>query len=359
MYAEADLSGRDPRLALSGDDLRQASLTAAPDVARPARAGDGLGLAVGVLGALGLGAVTLITLSNGRTHASAPPPAAASTPLPQGDPPLPVVAQAPLAVQAAPPPVIARPQPPSPNAVDPNQSRAGPMIIDNTGIEVVSGPAPGPGGAAKAENGPLSQDEQFAVRAGSDAPPIARASSLSDPRTMVVQGTIIPGVLETALNSDLPGYARAIVSRDVRGFDGSKVVIPRGSRLIGQYKSGVATGQSRAFIVWSRLIRPDGVSVQLASPVADASGQSGLSGKVDRHFVQRFGSAMLLSVVSGLASSLGDGSSSTVVIGGSADAQSAAGQALASDSKISPTIRAPQGTPIQVFTARDLDFSGY
>jgi type IV secretion system protein VirB10 len=176
---------------------------------------------------------------------------------------------------------------------------------------------------------------------------------------MVVQGTIIPAVLETALNSDLPGYARAIVSRDVRGFDGSKVVIPRGSRLIGQYKSGVATGQSRAFIVWSRLIRPDGVSVQLASPVSDSSGQSGLSGKVDRHFVQRFGSAILLSVVSGLASSLGDGSSSTVVIGGSADAQSAAGQALASDSKISPTIRVPQGTPIQVFTARDLDFSGY
>ena len=357
MYAEADLSGRDPRLSLSGDDLRQASLTAAPDVARPARAADGLGLAVGVLGALGLGAVTMITLSNGRTHASAPPPVAASAQAPPVDPPLPVVAALAPAPQTAPPAVIASP-PPSPNAVDPNQSRAGPMVIDNTGIEAAPGPAPTPG-AAKAENGPLSQDEQFALRAGGDAPPIARASSLSDPRTMVVQGTIIPAVLETALNSDLPGYARAIVSRDVRGFDGSKVVIPRGSRLIGQYKSGVATGQSRAFIVWSRLIRPDGVSVQLASPVADASGQSGLSGKVDRHFVQRFGSAILLSVVSGLASSLGDGSSSTVVIGGSAGAQSAAGQALASDSKISPTIRVPQGTPIQVFTARDLDFSGY
>jgi type IV secretion system protein VirB10 len=358
MYAEADLSGRDPRLSLSGDDLRQASLTAAPDVARPARAGDGLGLAVGVLGALGLGAVTLISLSNGRTHAGAPPPIEASTTSPRVDPPLPVVAALAPAPQTAPPPVIVSP-PPSPNTVDPNQSRAGPMIIDNTGVEAASGPAPGPGGAAKAENGPLSQDEQFALRAGGDAPPIARASGLADPRTMVVQGTIIPAVLETALNSDLPGYARAIVSRDVRGFDGSKVVIPRGSRLIGQYKSGVATGQSRAFIVWSRLIRPDGVSVQLASPVADASGQSGLSGKVDRHFVQRFGSAILLSVVSGLAGSLGDGSSNTVVIGGSADAQSAAGQALASDSKISPTIRVPQGTPIQVFTARDLDFSGY
>jgi hypothetical protein len=217
MYAEADLSGRDPRLSLSGDDLRQASLTAAPDVARPARAGDGLGLAVGVLGALGLGAVTLISLSNGRTHAGAPPPIEDSTTSPRVDPPLPVVAALAPAPQTAPPPVIVSP-PPSPNTVDPNQSRAGPMIIDNTGVEAASGPAPGPGGAAKAENGPLSQDEQFALRAGGDAPPIARASGLADPRTMVVQGTIIPAVLETALNSDLPGYARAIVSRDVRGF---------------------------------------------------------------------------------------------------------------------------------------------
>ncbi len=357
MYAEADLSGRDPRLALSGDDLRQASLTAAPDVARPPRAGDGLGMAAGVIAALGLGAVTLVSLSNERTRAGAPPPVA-----PPVATPVKVAPPAAVAVQAPPsplaPPVVTGRQPPSPNAVDPNQSRAAPMIIDNTGVEAAPGHVPTPG-AAKAENGGLSQDEQFALRAGSDAPPIARASGLADTQTTVVQGTAIPAVLETALNSDLPGYARAIVSRDVRGFDGSKVVIPRGSRLIGQYKSGVSTGQSRAFIVWSRLIRPDGVSVQLASPVADASGQSGLSGKVDRHFVQRFGSAILLSVVSGLASSLGDGSSSTVVIGGSADAQSAAGQALASDSKISPTIRVPQGTPIQVFVARDLDFSGY
>jgi type IV secretion system protein VirB10 len=83
-------------------------------------------------------------------------------------------------------------------------------------------------------------------------------------------------VLETAIDSDLPGYVRAVVSQDVRSFDGARVLIPRSSRLIGQYKSGVASGQTRAYVVWSRLIRPDGVSVALASPAIDDAGRTGL-----------------------------------------------------------------------------------
>ncbi len=357
MFAEADRSGHDPRRRLSADDLRLASTTAAPDVARPPSAADGLGLAAGVVAAVALGGITLLTLNAKRT---APPPARpeaapvatlAATPVP----PAPVVLAA-----APPPPAAATPQvapgPPPSVGVDPNQSRAGPMVIDNTAIEASAPRVSGGPAASAAPQGQLSADEQFALRAGNDAPPSARASSLSDPAGTVVQGAIIPAVLETALNSDLPGYARAIVSRDVRGFDGSRVLIPRGSRLIGQYKSGVATGQSRAFVVWTRLIRPDGVSVQLASPVTDETGQAGVGGKVDRHFAQRFGAAILLSVVSGAASSLGNGSSSTVVIGSSGDASSAASQALQTDGKISPTIRVAQGTPVQVFVARDLEF---
>ena len=90
----------------------------------------------------------------------------------------------------------------------------------------------------------------------------------------MTQGTLIPAVLETAIDTDLPGYVRAVVSRDVRSFDGSKVLIPRSSRLIGQYKSGLADGQTRAYVIWSRLIRPDGVSVALGSPAVDFSGRS-------------------------------------------------------------------------------------
>jgi type IV secretion system protein VirB10 len=125
--------------------------------------------------------------------------------------------------------------------------------------------------------------------------------------------------------------------------------------LIGQYRAASAPGQSRAFIVWSRLIRPDGVSIQLASPALDMTGAVGVPGNVDRHFFQNFGSSLLLSVVGALPAIAGAGSP-TVVIGTGAAAQTAASQAMQSDARVAPTIRIPIGTPIQVFTARDLSF---
>jgi type IV secretion system protein VirB10 len=142
------------------------------------------------------------------------------------------------------------------------------------------------------------------------------------------------------------------VSSDVRSFDGSRVLVPRSSRLIGQYKSGVANGQTRAYVMWTRLIRPDGVSVALASPAVDATGQTGLTGSVDTHFMKRFGSALLLSIV-GTASTLSSGGSALVLSGG----QSAASVAAQQNGQIPPTIKVRQGKPIRVFTAKDLDFS--
>lgn len=357
-HATFKASSVDPRVALGEAQQQSLALrTMLPAVATPRRASDGIGLALGVLGALGLGALTLLGLSGQRGHAAAPPITATPLPAASAAKPTPAIASAaaqnmPVAAPNAVKVVI------DPNAPDPGQSRGMPMIYDSTGIESAAGAttaatdASAPGGD---RNG-LSSDELFAVRAMGDAPPLAEARGLADGRNTVVQGTILPAVLETAVNSDLPGYTRAIISRDVRGFDGTAVLIPRGSRLVGQYKSGLAAGQSRAYIMWTRLIRPDGVSVQLGSPAMDETGEVGLPGEVKRHFWQRFGASMLLSVVSGLASSIGDGNS--VVVAGSG-AGSAAGVALETDGKIPPTIRIPQGAPIQVFVARDLDFSGF
>jgi type IV secretion system protein VirB10 len=159
-------------------------------------------------------------------------------------------------------------------------------------------------------------------------------------------------VLETAIDTDVPGFVRAVVSQDVRSFDGSRVLIPRSSRLIGEYKAVSQAGQKRAYLMWTRLVRPDGVSIALASPAADFSGQAGIGGQVNSHFFSRFGSAILLSILGG-ASTLATGGASTVVVSGG---QSAASIAAQRDSNRPPTIRVQQGEPIRVFTARDLIF---
>jgi type IV secretion system protein VirB10 len=204
--------------------------------------------------------------------------------------------------------------------------------------------------AARAMPTGLSAEETFGFRVGETAADTADARRMIDPALTASQGTLIPAVLETAIDSDLPGYVRAVVSQDVRSFDGTRVLIPRSSRLIGQYKSGLAAGQTRAYVVWSRLIRPDGVSVALASPAVDAEGRSGLSGQVDSHFLKRFGSSMLLSVI-GAATAVRSGG--FVINGG----QNAAGVAAQQDGQRSPTIRVRQGQPIRIFTARDLNFA--
>ena len=180
----------------------------------------------------------------------------------------------------------------------------------------------------------------------------AHSRQLSDPANTIAQGTLIPAVLETAIQSDLSGYVRAVVSQDIRSFDGSQILVPRSSRLIGEYKGNLTAGQNRVYLMWTRLIRPDGVSIALASPAVDATGQSGIGGHVNDHFLQRFGSAILLSLLGGV-SALGSGGA-TVVVGGG---QSAASLVAQRDGQRAPTVHVRQGEPIRVFTARDLIFA--
>ena len=87
---------------------------------------------------------------------------------------------------------------------------------------------------------------------------------------------MIRGVLETGIQSDLPGNVRASVSEDVYSFDGRRVLIPKGTMLTGEYRSGVVRGQSRVLIIWTRMLRADGVSLMLGSYGTDNLGRSGL-----------------------------------------------------------------------------------
>ncbi len=336
----------------------------------------------GIVGAMGLGTVVFLSLSAGRVSAADEPrltdPVETALPLSSaGIPPAPDLA----AYYEPPPPSIEPAQlpvmdvqpepPPGPTQAELDRLRAPALVVDLSEFKApAAGPVPAPGegldaakiagavtGAADA-GANLNSDESFAQRfgvGGNNGP--ARATPMGDVSTRIIEGSVIPAVLETALNSDLPGYARAVVTRDVRGFDGTKVLVPRGSRLVGQYKAGVALGQSRAFVIWTRLIRPDGATVELASPATDALGRGGLDGNVDRHFFQRFGGAILLSLLNIGAGAAADSSDTTVVIAGARAGSDAASQTFAGDAKIGPTVTVPQGSPLRVFVSQDLDFS--
>jgi type IV secretion system protein VirB10 len=346
----------DPRDEDGAQVIDLATRKVLPSVSQRKR-GDGLGLAAGVAIVALLGAVTLWSLDGARDASEqvASPqaagviqpagPAAAPQPRPAA-PPAP--AQAPLPAPEPQPVLAAPPQDALALGPSSNPHSSPTVVFDASAL-------PGPAlaiGDPPAVAGEGNSNEAFAARLGGIGGTTATAEANFDPKTTVTQGTLIPAVLETAINTDVPGYVRAVVSTDVRSFDGTRVLVPRSSRLIGEYKSGLQAGQKRAYVIWTRLIRPDGVSVKLGSPAIGFGGETGLPGKVNSHFFARFGSALLLSVVGGL-STLG-GNAGVIVSGGG---QSAAAAAVGQNGQIGPTIRVRQGQPIRVFTAKDLDFS--
>ncbi len=341
-------------------------------------------VAFGVVGALGLGTVIFLQLSAQRTQiekARLTDATATAVPLSNaGVPPAPdmsayIAPQPELAMVQEPPPMEVQPAPPAEppglTQAEIDRLRSPALVVDLS--EFKSAP---PGGALGPDGQPLdpkalagamtgaaetganiNSNERFAQRLSGSNGKASRATHMGNLSTTIVQGDVIPAILETALNSDLPGFARAIVTRDVRGFDGAKVLVPRGSRLIGEYNSGTALGQSRAFVIWTRLIRPDGATIELSSPATDSLGRGGLSGQVDRHFLERFGGAILLSLLNIGAGAVADSSDTTVVIAGARAGSEAAAGSLATNN-IGPTVTVPQGTPLRVFVSQDLDFSG-
>jgi type IV secretion system protein VirB10 len=186
-----------------------------------------------------------------------------------------------------------------------------------------------------------------------------RATIIRNRSSVVQQGVIIAAVLETPLNSDRPGMARAIVAQDVRGFDGARVLIPKGSRLIGEFKADSGSNLRRILVTWTRLIRPDGVAIRIASPAADVLGGSGIPGNVNTHFFERFTSAVLQSALLvgvNVASQLPRNGSNIYV--GVPGQISQVGQDLIPDTKRPPTVKVKAGAEIAIFVAHDLDFGG-
>ncbi|ODP36804.1 TrbI/VirB10 family protein [Sphingomonas turrisvirgatae] len=181
----------------------------------------------------------------------------------------------------------------------------------------------------------------------------------------VQAGAVIAAAMVTGLRSDLPGQITAQVTENVYdGPTGRILLIPQGARLIGQYDAQVSFGQSRALLVWSRLILPNGRSIILErQPGADASGYAGLEDKVDNHWGQLFRAAMLstlLSVGSEAGTSSDESDLLQAIRRGGSDSISQTGRQIVGRSlSIQPTITIRPGFPVRVIVTRDLVLEPY
>lgn len=181
---------------------------------------------------------------------------------------------------------------------------------------------------------------------------------------VVQAGAVIPAALVTGLRSDLPGQVTAQVTEAVYDSPtGRHLLIPQGSRLVGQYDAEVGYGQERVLLVWSRLILPDGRSIVLErEPGADAAGYAGLQDRVDNHWDRLF-RAGLLATVLGVGAELGNDSDSDVARAIRDGAQESVGDAgqevVRRQLEIRPTLTIRPGHPVRVVVTRDLILEPY
>ncbi|MCZ2328940.1 type IV secretion system protein VirB10 [Bartonella sp. F02] len=188
-----------------------------------------------------------------------------------------------------------------------------------------------------------------------------RASVLGNRNYIIAMGASIPCILETAISSDQQGFVSCIVSRDILSDNGRVVLLDKGTQIVGEYRSELKKGQNRLFVLWNRAKTPNGVIITLASPATDALGRSGIDGEVDNHWFERIGSAFLISFVKDITRYAGEHyfpkdqntkSSNTVSTG-----QDIANIFAENYANIPPTLTKNQGEIVNVFVARDLDFS--
>jgi type IV secretion system protein VirB10 len=185
---------------------------------------------------------------------------------------------------------------------------------------------------------------------------------LADPASpyLLMTGSVIPAALITGIRSDIPGQVLAQVTEDVRdSVNGRYLLIPRGSRLVGQYDNAISFGQSRLLLVWTRLILPNGRYLLLEKlSAADAGGYAGLRDRTDNHWGAVAG-AGAVSTILAVGTEAGAPESDSALVrairGGGADAINRAGQQVVERQlNVQPTLTIRPGLPVRVILSRDL-----
>lgn len=212
------------------------------------------------------------------------------------------------------------------------------------------------GGAANSARQPAPPPTNLDTLRQASAIGLSQARPLPDRNFLIAAGSFIPCVLQSAMDSSQPGYVSCLVPRNVYSDNGRVVLMEKGTKIVGEYQGGLNRGQYRLFVLWTRAVTPRGIAIDVASPATDALGRGGMDGRVDNFFWQRFGTALLFSLVEDAATigseAVGNSASNTTRV-----PSDAASTILQQNGQIKPVLRKNQGEDVGITVAQDFDFS--
>ncbi len=186
---------------------------------------------------------------------------------------------------------------------------------------------------------------------------------LLHPHLTLNKGTVVECILETRVDTSVPGMTSCIIPRDIYSSTGRVLLVERGTKVVGEYQGAVQNGLERIFMLWTEMRTPQHVVVSLNSPAADPLGGAGFNGYVDHHWFKRFGNALLFSMVAdgfnyAVTAAQSKSSNSNVTYNNSEKGVNEIIKAAMEQSgNIPPTLIKNPGERVSIFVARDVDFS--
>lgn len=198
---------------------------------------------------------------------------------------------------------------------------------------------------------------------------VSNAQPLNQPDTLMLRGTYIRCVLETRIITDIPGFTSCIVTEPIYSFTGKRLLLPKGSKVLGKYDSGPVG--NRVAVIWDRIVTPTGIDVNMASPGVDGLGGAGHPGTLNSHWGSRIGAALMISMLSDAFQyeAAEHGPRTTSVSNGiitqtpfqsntAQTLQNLSQQAVQQAANRPATVTINQGTVVDIYVAKDVDFSG-
>jgi len=200
--------------------------------------------------------------------------------------------------------------------------------------------------------------------------PSARPTFLANADVKMTRGTYLRCIMETRIVTDMEGFTSCVVTESIYSVNGRRLLVPRGSKLYGQYNAREFIN-NRVAVMWDRILTPEGIDITLSAPGVDNLGSAGTPGDYDGHWAQRIGSALLISLLSDTFKYAGEkyGPESTAVTGGGVavsqpfqsntarTVQRLADQAVSDNLRRGPTVTVNQGSMITIYVTQDVDFS--